>query len=207
MDFSKVLSSLKKSFSPRKSVDFEEQGLHIELEPLTASDEVKILESLKDMGGSQYIEALKRHSLACSIKRLQIKQENELVDLDLSIPLIEYTDDTGNKKTQSTFLYMIDFLGQCPSTVVDLLFDAFTDMVQEAQNRVVKNAKFEKFVLSEKIPESNPDKFKQVIEKEDSYEGLDENERLQKKVNRELDQETAKMAHKLEEKEMETLKK
>jgi hypothetical protein len=203
MDFSKVLSAMKKSFTPRKNVDFEEQGLHIELEPLTAGEEVKILESLKDLSGSQYIEGLKRHSLACSIKRFQVKQENgEVLDLDLSVPLVEYVDDDGKKGTKSKFLYMIDFLAQCPSTVVDLLFDAFSDMSQEAENRVLKNAKFEKFVLSEKVPEEKPPKLKEVIENPQDVAGMDENERLQKKVDQELERETLKMQESAEKEEL-----
>jgi len=194
---------MKKSFTPRKNVDFEEQGLHIELEPLTAGEEVKILESLKDLSGAQYIEGLKRHSLACSIKRFQVKQENgEMLDLDLSLPLVEYVDDDGNKATKSKFLYMIDFLAQCPSTVVDLLFDAFSDMSQEAENRVLKNAKFEKFVLSEKLPAEQPAKFKEVIETPEDTVGLDENERLQKKVDQEIERETLKMQESVEKEEL-----
>jgi hypothetical protein len=98
---------------------------------------------------------------------------------------------------------MIDYLGQWPSTVVDLLFDAFNNMSREADDRVIKGAKFEKFALSEKPPEDKPEKLKQVVEKEEDLAGLDENQRLQKKVDRELEEETIRMSRSVEEKQLE----
>jgi hypothetical protein len=204
MDLAGVLKHLKKSFTPRKNVDFEEQGLHIELEPLTSIEEVKVLESLKNFEGSHYIEGLRRHSLAYSIKRIKAKGEgDDVIDFDLSSDMIEYTDESGEKKSLSKFLYMIDYLGQWPSSIIDLLFDAFNDMSMETDDRVVKNAKFEKFKLSEKPPEEKPENFKQIIEKEEDLSGLDENQRLQRKVDKELEQETVRMNQAVEEKQLE----
>jgi len=204
LDFSKVLSSLRKSFVPRKNVDFEEQGLHIEMEPLSSFEEVKILESLKNLDGAQYMEGLKRHSLACSIKRVRIKQENgEILDLDLSVDMIDYVDDNGTEKSQSKFLYMIDFLGQWPSSIMDLLFDAFNDMNREVETRVIDSAKFERFKLTEKPPEDKAETFKPISETEsEEMAGLDENERLQRKVEKEIEQETMRMSRGVEEKEI-----
>jgi hypothetical protein len=165
---------------------------------------VKILESLKNLDESQYIEGLRRHTLACSIKRIKVKGENgEDIDMDLSTESIDYTDDSGETKSQSKFLYMIDYLGQWPSTVIDVLFDAFNNMSREADDRVIKGAKFEKFALSEKPPEDKPEKLKQIVEKEEDLAGLDENQRLQKKVDRELEEETLRMSRSVEEKQLE----
>jgi len=57
-------------------------------------------------------------------------------------------------------------------------------------------------VLSEKLPEEKPAKFKEVIEKEESPETMDENERLQRKVDKELEQETFKMNQAVEKEEL-----
>ena len=53
MSLNDVLRAIKKSFVPRKSVDFEESGTHFELETLTAIEDVKALEACKDLDGTR----------------------------------------------------------------------------------------------------------------------------------------------------------
>jgi hypothetical protein len=189
MSLNDVLKAIKKTFVPRKSVDFEEGKIHFELETLTAIEDVKALEACKDLDGSQYIEGLKRNSLAFAIKLIVMKNEDGTTTVyDLSKDIIDFlNEETGKTESKSKFLYMVDFLASWPGDVIDILFEAFSDMVAESREKVKKSAKFERFKISEKPAEDKPEVIKRVTESEESFEGLDDNERLKKKVERELE--------------------
>jgi hypothetical protein len=201
MGLDSILSTIRKSLTPRKNVDFAEHGLHIELEPLTSKDEIKILEACKDLDGSQYIEGLKRHSLACGIKLIELKEidENGVEKkevIDLSTELIEYVMETGEVKIKSRFLYMIDYLGQWPSFMIDTLFDAFTNMQRETEQRINKSVKFEKFVLSDKPPvEEAKGGLHPIVEgPESGDEGLTEVDKMSQIVDQEIAEADAQIA-------------
>jgi hypothetical protein len=66
-----------------------------------------------------------------------------------------------------------------------MLFEVFSDMNRETDARVKQNAKFEKFVLSEKIAEEIPKQFRPLNEA--SAVPLSAEERLEKKVEREIE--------------------
>ena len=171
--FDDVLKKIRENFSPRKEVDFKKEGLHFEMEPLTSKEEVIVLESCKDIGDSEYIEALKRHTLACSIKHVN----------GLEIP--DTVDAEGGSK--SRFLYLIDFLAEWPSGLIDVLFDAFTHMQKENEAKIKENAKFDKFALSEEIEdEETRGEFRRIVE--DASEGLTEAEKLKEKVDKEVEE-------------------
>jgi len=173
-NFDTILQSIKGHFSQRKKVDFEEEDLHFEIEPLTSKEEVIILESCKDIGESEYIEALKRHTLACSIKKVN---EQEITENE-----IEY--EPG--KSKSKFLFMLDYLAEWPSGLIDLLFDAFTHMQREVEDRIKSSAKFERFKLSDSIEdEETKGEFRRLVE--NTSEGLSEVEKLKKKVDKEIE--------------------
>ena len=189
MSLNNVLQAIKKAFVPRKNVDFEENGLHFELETLSALEDVKALEACKDLDGSQYIGGLKRNSLAFAIKLITMKNADGTKTVyDLSTEFIDLVDEETKKvESKSKFLYMVDFLSSWPPDVIDVLFEAFSDMVVEAREKVKKSAKFDRFKISEKPAEDKAEALKRVSETEGSLEGLDDNERLAKKVERELD--------------------
>jgi len=185
MELDKILSQVKKDFAPRKKVDFEEYLLHVELEPLTSFEDAKILTAIKDFEPTQYIAGLKRHTLACSIKKIN--------DIDLSGDDVEYEDEKGVKKMKSKYLYMVDFVGKCPSLLVDELFDAFTVMNSEAEDMVKKGVKFERLILTEEIPEEKPEKFRPVNE-EVPLEQMSDVDRLEKKVEKEIEEANDRLA-------------
>lgn len=190
MSLNDVLRAIKKTFVSRKSIDFEEGKIHFELETLTAIEDVKALEACKDLGGTQYIEGLKRNSLAFAIKLITMKNEDgTTTTYDLSKGIIDFlNEDTGKTESKSKFLFMVDFLSSWPGDIIDVLFEAFSDTVAEAREKVKKSAKFERFKISEKPAEDKPEVLKRVNETEESPdEELDDNERLKKKVERELE--------------------
>ena len=189
MSLNDVLKAVRKAFVPRKNIDFEEGGIHFELETLSTSEDVKVLEACKDLDGSQYIEGLKRNSLAFAIKLITMKnEEGNIITYDLSKEIIDFLNEsTGKTESKSKFLFMVDFLSSWPGDILDVLFDAFSDMVVEAREKVKKNAKFERFKISEKPAEDKPETLKRVTETDESLEELDDNERLKKKVERELE--------------------
>lgn len=186
MDFDGILKKIKENYSPRKPVDFDEAGLHFELEPLTSHEEIKVLEACKDVEDTQYIEALKRNSLACAIKKMNDIELGDKED-------IEYEDKEGKKVSKSKFLYMLDFLSNWPSTLVDLLFDAFTSMSKGIEIKVMEEAKFEKFNVTEEpdITEKK-EEFRRV--EETGPAGLTDVERMNEQVKKEEANRTAAMA-------------
>jgi hypothetical protein len=188
-----ILQTLKKNLTKKRDVDFEEYGLHFELRPVTNYEETLIMESIKDIDSASYIEALKKHSIACSINKMVVKnpETGELITHDFSQDIVEYEADDGNVKKKSKFLYLIDFLKECPTALIDVLFDAHVDLHTELDETVKKAAKFERFAVSEKIPENREEKIRTEPEKE---EDLDEAEKLRKQVNQELEREEAKLA-------------
>ena len=192
MDFSNVFKIIKDNFSPRKSIDFKDADLHFEIEPLTTKEEIIVIEACKDVDGSSYIETLKRHTLACSIKKMN--------DIELG-ESIEYTDSDGEKIHKSKYLYMLDFISGWPSSLVDLLFNAYSDMSQAIDTKIQEDAKFERFHLSEETEEDKPEKLKR--EQETSPIGMTETEQINEQVKKEIDEQTSKIA----ETESEALKK
>jgi hypothetical protein len=182
MDFESVLKSIKKSFSPRKTIDFDEEDIHVDIEPLTSKEETIVLESCKDVDDMEYIETLKRHTLACAIKKIN--------DLDIDTDEIEYEEG----KSKSKFLYMIDYLARWPSTVIDVLFEAFTHMQKDIEQRVKATAKYERILLSEIVPVEEEEKgeFRRTVE--NTSEGLTEVEKLKEQVDKEQQDEEVRMS-------------
>jgi len=173
MNFNNILKIINDNFAKRKNVDFEKEGLHFEIAPLSSKEEVIILESCKEVDETEYIEALKRLTLACSIKKLN--------DLDIDKDEIEYEDG----KFKSKFLFMKDYLSQWPSSIIDVLFEAFTHMAKESENKVRESAKFERILLSDKIEdEESKNEFRRIVE--NTSEGLSEIEKLKETVDNEI---------------------
>ena len=116
------------------------------------------------------------------------KEDGSIETYDLSKDIIDFLNEgTGKTESKSKFLFMVDFLSSWPGDILDVLFDAFSDMVVEAREKVKKNAKFERFKISEKPAEDKPETLKRVAETDESLEELDDNERLAKKVEREIE--------------------
>lgn len=183
MELSDIFKKIKKEFSPRKDIDFEKEGLHFEIEPLTSMEEMIVLESIQDIEGAQYIEALKRHTLACALKRInKIEIEDQ----------VTFLDDKGKEKVKSHFLFMKDYISQFPATLIDVLFDGYQNMIKGVQQKIQDNVKFERIELSEKITEEIKEKYQEI--KEGTVEGLTDTERLNKKVEEEISQEDRRMA-------------
>ena len=181
MDFGNILNDIKEKFSPRKSIDFEDRKYHFEVEALNSLEEVVIMESLKDVDDTAYMEALKRHTLACAIKKIN--------DVEFKAEITFY-DEEGKEKTKSHFLFMKDYISQWPSPLIDTLFDAYTNMLRGIQKNIRENAKFERVELSEEFEDEIPNKFQKV---EETTTGMTDTERLNKKVEEEINQENAKM--------------
>ena len=187
MDIHEVLTGIRKTFTKSKIVEMKELGLSFKIEPLTSEEELKVLEACKDIEGVQYISGVKRYSLAYAIKKL-----NEIIIGDD----ISY-EENGQKKSKSKFLYMAEQLGRWPSSLVDLLFEAYTNLQLEVESSIRSNAKFEFFTPSVPIKEPVADKFKRVEEKED--EGETETEKLNKVVEKELNEADQLLATPVEE--------
>jgi hypothetical protein len=177
-----ILKKVKKSFKPRKNVDIDD--LHIEIEPLNTVEEVKVLEAIKELEGSEYLEALKRFTLAYAIKKID--------DVDLDGDEITYTEN-GVEKTKSKFLFMKDYMGQWPQAIIDSIFDdPFTNLLMEVEQKVKSNIKFERFLMSDKpAPEEKP-LFKKVTETSETP--MEPVEKLNKQVQDEVDQANVRMA-------------
>jgi len=142
MSINSIFSKLKESFNTRRSVDIDEIGLHIELETPTALEEIKITEAIKELEGSAWIEGLKKNSLAYSIKRIKMGDEDISLENDM-----ELESEDGEKV--SKYLYMLHQVESWPSSLRDKLFDAFSDLQMEVQKKVDDKMSFERFHFEE----------------------------------------------------------
>ncbi len=189
MDLKEIFKDIKKKFSPRKFIDFEKEKLHFEVEPVTSMEEMIIMESIQDLDGAQYIEALKRHTLACALKNINgIEIHDE----------VKYMDDDGKEKVKSHFLFMQGYLNQFPSPLIETLFEAYSNMVKGLQQKIQSNVKFERVELSEEVEEEVKENFQKI--EEGTSEGLTHVERLNKRVEKEAEEAQMRMTQATEEK-------
>jgi hypothetical protein len=178
-----LLKSIKKSFTLQKKVEFEDLQISIILEPLTAMEELKVLEACKDFEGGSYIESLKKSSLAYSIKQI-----NDIVFNDLEV---DYEDDKGNPVKESKYLFLLHQVENWPAAIRDVLFDAFNNLHSELEARVSSKAKFERFTAQQPVEElakqdaGAPEGFRKL---ENEEEPEDEVAMLEKRVKEEQEQ-------------------
>jgi len=175
MDFNSILKAVNKTFKPRKTVNFE--GLDIDIEILEGSEEMKVVESIKDFEGAEYVESMKRHTLAFAIKRVN--------DLNLDQDIIPFEED-GKLVKKSKYLFMRDFLAKWPTALVDLIFDAYTNMQLEVETKLRDTMKFDRFKATEapEVKEPEPT-MKEIKEDEELDENLTDAEKLAKQVEKE----------------------
>lgn len=186
MDLKNLLSSIKKTFSVQRKVDFDDLGLHIVLEPLTALEEVKVLEICNNKDGGAFIAELKRSSLAFSIKEIN---EFKFYDLDITYP-----DEAGKTINESKYLFLARYIDDWPIALRDALFDAFNDIQLEVEDIVTKKTKFKRFGTAPAVTEAPaapkesgiPAGFRRVVEPKE-LEPENETERLNQQVQREAD--------------------
>ena len=183
MDLSNIFKDIKKKFSPRKLIDFEEENLHFEVEPLNSLEEMVIMGALQDIEGTNYIKLLRVYTLACAIKKIN---DVEITDE------VKYMDGDGEEKVKSHFLFMKDYVTQWPSELTDIIFEAYANMLSGLQKKIRENAKFEKVSISDEPEDEAPEKFHKIDE--ESNKGLTETERLNKRVEEEISNENLHMA-------------
>jgi hypothetical protein len=176
MNIQEILNGIRKTFNKSKLVEMKDLGLTFEIESLTSEEELKVLEACKDIDGASYISWIKRYSLAYAIKKL-----NGLV-----IPDDVSYEEEGKNKSKSKFLYMGEQIAQWPSSLLDMLFEVYTNLQTEIENTITSKVKFELFTPSEPLKEPTENKFKRIEEKEE--EGETETDKLNKIVKKELEQ-------------------
>lgn len=181
MDFTSILNSVKKTFDIHKTIDFNEANLHIEMEPLTSSEELKVIEGCFELSGVRYVEALKRYTLAYAIRKINGNAVTEEID---------YTDDSGKPAKASKFVFLTNLVDRLPAPMKDLLFNAYANMQQELEAKITSSAKFERFDV-EAYQEAQKSTFKPV---EVPEEDMTETEKMSKKAQEEVDNENLKMA-------------
>jgi len=175
-----IFGQIKKDFTVKKTVDFPDFNLHIEMESPTSADELKIMEACKPAEGAEYLDALKKNTLAVSIKKIN--------DIDLSLNEVEYSDEDGQPKTMTKYLFLLEQIEGWPTVLKDVLFLAFSDMQNELEHKVNTSVKFEHFNLTT-VPEqekSGPSGMKVVKEAEDT--DLTEVDKQARQVEREIDE-------------------
>lgn len=176
MDLIPALKNLNEAYTVKRTVNFDDLNMTIGLRSLTALEEVKVLESCKDFEGAQYVQMLKRNSLAYGIRSING------VDLEEDIQISE------NEKV-SRFMFLCEQLDQWPSAIRDMLFDVFTDMNVEVEKRVNSSAKFDRFSMDTPSFEEAKPLFRRVEEPEPD----NETDQLKKQVDEEISKENEKL--------------
>jgi hypothetical protein len=177
MDLFSALKNLGEEYTVKRDVNFEELKVIVGLQTLSAVEEVKVLESCRSLEGSQYLQTLKRNSLAYAIKSV-----NGTLLAD-EIP-------TEDGKKLSRFMFLCGYLDEWPSAIRDVLFEVFSDMNQELENHVTKTAKFTRYSMTTPSFAETKPMFRRVEEPE---EPADAAEALKKKVDAEITAENIKL--------------
>jgi hypothetical protein len=177
MDLVSTLKNLGSEYVVKRDLNFEEMKIIIGLQTLSAIEEVKVLESCKDLEGSQYIQTLKRNSLAYAVR-----------SVNGEILADEVTVEAGKKV--SRFIFLCGCLDEWPAAIRDVLFDVFSDMNQELENHVSKTAKFTRYSMTTPAFAETKPMFRRVEEPETPEDDM---EALKKKVEDEIDSENAKL--------------
>jgi len=176
MNLTPIFKNISEAYVVKRTVDFDTLGIKVSLQTLTALEEVKVLESCKELEGAQYLQALKRNSLAYAIRGFN--------DIELGD---EITTDAGTK--MSKFLFLCEQFDKWPSAIRDILFTVFTDMSQEMEKKVSDSVKFTPFAMSAPDFKEAKPMFRRI----DEPESQDEAEILKKKVEEEITTEDAKI--------------
>ena len=185
-----LFDGIKKSFTIRKKIDFDEYDLHLEMEPLTSIQELKVLESAREYDGGAYINALKNKSLSYALKNIN--------GIDLTVKELEYPGEDGKPVVEETSLFLAKQVEEWPAALRDMVFEAFQNMNEEVEARVKEKSKFERFTTQAPAEEGDgvtgaPKGFTRVEEaKEDS--DLTEVERMNKKIEEEIEEAEAQRA-------------
>jgi hypothetical protein len=187
MDLKNLFDTIKKTFTVQRKVDFDDMDLHVVLEPLTALEEVMVLEACNPKEGGAYIAELKKNSLAFSIKEIN---EFKFYDRD-----IEYPDENGKVINESKYLFLAHQIETWPVALRDALFDAFNDIILEVEDIITKKTKFKRFGAaapvtvetdSEKQSAGIPAGFRKIEEPKEP-EPANETERLNQQVKKEAE--------------------
>jgi hypothetical protein len=184
-DLKDFFAKIKKTFTVQRKVDFDDMDLHVILEPLTALEEVMVLEACTQKEGGAFIAELKRSSLAYAIKEIN---EFKFYDKDVGYP-----DTDGTPINESKYLFLIRYIDEWPVALRDALFDAFNDIQLEVEDMISKKTKFKRFgtapaveVTGTKKEAGIPAGFRKIEEPKEP-EPLNETERLNQQVKQEAE--------------------
>ena len=159
MDLQSVFSGISQTFSMTKDVTIGECVLTIM--PLSAGEEIKVLEACKEYEGGQYLTELKLHTLAYCIRKINGASLSDQIEI--------YGDD-GKPVKITRYLFLLRMLGPWTSTLRDVLFEAYTEMLVELDVKVQDKVKFKRFVVAKSSEEAGkeamqaPNGFKKVEE-------------------------------------------
>ena len=200
MNLNDLFKSIKKTFTVKKMVDFDDFDLHFELGSVTAMEEMKIFEACAGREGGAFLSELKRSTLAHAIKRIN--------DIEFG-DIVEYPGDDGKVIKESKYLFMVKQIDVLPSALRDKLFDAFNNLQEEVENIIDKKSKFERFKI-QNIPDTTtpageagiPKGFRKIKEPEEPVEPMDETERINQQVKKEAEMVEAGMSSTLSEAEI-----
>lgn len=186
MNLQEAFGNIKKSLSISKKIDIGEYS--VVLEPLTSEEEVKTLEACKDLDGHMYLVGFKLHTLAYAIRALNGERlPNEFDSLD----------ENGKSIKKTRYLAIVDILSSWDTALRDTLYDAYSDLLLELDDKIKKTTKFTRFAVSKesenagKEEEDAPNGFKKV---EESKGDLTEAERLTERAKKEVDEAQLAMA-------------
>ena len=158
MNLDTIFQDVEKKFVIRRDVDFDDLDIHITLQTPSTDEELKITEACSDFDGASYIDQLKTHSVAMSIRRINT--------VEFKTDEVEYDDENGEKQKKSRFLFLLEKVKKWPGPIKEKLFEIYTNMHEELEDKINKSAKFEHFQVASAPAEEEKDEseFREVKE-------------------------------------------
>ena len=179
MNLQKIFSSIKQTLTITRDVTIGDYT--ITLSPLTAEQEIEVMEACKDFDGAAYLVGFKLHTIAyavCKMNGEEIPSEVELSGTD---------DQKPSKMTRHLFL--LKMFQTWESAIRDMVYEVYSDLLLELDDKIEKTAKFKRFVVAKTSEEAGKEEeplpgFKKV---EESKSDLTDAEKLSEQVRKEVD--------------------
>jgi hypothetical protein len=164
MAFKDILNQIKDKLYYSKTITISD--IPIELRLLSIYEEQKLsseAEIKEGMDPLAVLNEIRKMTLAYSIRRMSDEVFPDIIEIQ--------TGDKIEKKTR--YLFLMDILSSLPSTAIDVLFEAYVDLKEEAEDKFKTQYKYDWY----KTPEQREaERVKKQEEERKATEKKDEEE-------------------------------
>jgi hypothetical protein len=147
-----VLDSVKKSLDFKKEVEIFGVTYTIKILSLTEEQKANSDDELENLEGSDFMNRLRINVLSYAIEGINDQH------LD---PIVEIEEKNGDVTKKERSIFLRELLSDLPTDMVELLFDAYVDIKEEAESKLKERMNYKWF----KDPKVREQEMKERLEK------------------------------------------